>query len=763
MNRKEVDMKDMKLRIALAAALIVASLGTTACQNGFMSLDLNGDKDEVAGTPGSTQNPGEAGGDIDSLVNPPDGCVPDDRFFMREVWGPAAKNSCQSCHSTQGAARDSDFILYNEGWGNYIELNMSVMKEFAATKRDGESILLLKPLGVVSHGGGAVIQEGDDVYNRLKAFVERAENPSECVATADDDFYQDVLFLDSEQTLRKATLSLAGRLPTSEELANGNIDQVLDGVMQEEAFYDRLREHFNDLLLTDMYLEGDTAIDLLDEDIFPNARYFDSIDDGDARRAERDRANDAVAREPIELVRHVVANDRPFTEVVTADYTMVNPFSAQVFGVQDQVTFNDSGDTNEWREVQIPGVPHAGLLTTATFLNRYPTTETNRNRHRSAIFYRYFLATDVLKLAERPIDPTQSDFSQNPTLFDSQCTVCHEVVDPVAGAFQNWDDQGRYAPRDFWYTDMLPPGMESDKINSADWGVSLSWLGGRAAGDPRFVDSAVEHAYRLLTGDEPLTLPTDATRSDYDAAFRAYEVQYEFFKQVGDKFIESNYNFKTLIKELAKSPYYRAWNARSVSPKRQGELATLGTARMLSPEMLHRKIIATTGAEWRVNDRAVLLSVRDFKLLYGGIDSVSITNRMKEPNALAASIARRMSNEVSCLATANDFVKPQGERLLFPTVNVEDAPGTNDAAIRENIKHLHWQLLGEKLEDGDPELERTYNLFRDVWQDGQNGDYGDSLPGMCRVDGLGDDPSYTIRSWMAVVSYMLSSYEYLYE
>ncbi len=759
-------MRDLKTKIALTVMGLAMAATTTACQNGFMSIGQNAGDDEMVDgerRPGSTGDDGEAGpGGIDDLVNAPEACVPQDRFFMREVWAPVVHDNCQSCHNPMGAAKDSDLIFYGEGWGNYIERNMDLLAEFAETKRNGESVLLLKPSGLVSHGGGAVIQEGDDSYNRLKAFVDRVENPVECAEVTDEDFYQDVLFLDSEQTLRKATLSLAGRLPTEEELA-GDIDTVLESVMSEDAFYDRLTESFNDLLLTDQYLPGDNAIDLLDEDVFPNARYYEDIGDDDARRAERDRANDAVAREPLALFRHVVENNRPFTEVITADYTMVNPFSARVYGIMDQVTFQDDSDPNEWVEATIPGQPHAGVLTTVTFLNRYPTTDTNRNRHRSAIFYRYFLATDVLKLADRPIDPTQADLSQNPTLFNEQCTVCHGVVDPIAGAFQNWDDDGQYNPmEDGWYTDMLPPGMEGQNMSSEEWGNSLAWLANKAATDNRFVESAIEHAYKILTGESPLTLPTDATRPDYEAAFRAYEVQYQYFKQLGEKFVAADYDFKALIKEIVKSPYYRAYNARSVSPKRQAELAEIGTARLLTPEMLHRKIIATTGTSWRANNRDVLMDTREFKLLYGGIDSISITSRMKALNPLAASIARRMSNEVSCQATATDFARPMGERVMFPNVTMDDTPDTNDAAVRANIKHLHWQLLGEKLEDNDPELQRAYDLFRDVWQDGNNNDYGD-LPGACRADGVDSDPNYTVRAWMAVVSYMLSSYKFLHE
>ena len=110
-----------------------------------------------------------------------------------------------------------------------------------------------------------------------------------------------------------------------------------------------------------------------------------------------------------------------------------------------------------------------------------------------------------------------------------------------------------------------------------------------------------------------------------------------------------------------------------------------------------------------------------------------------------------------------DFIKPTTERLLFPDVEVADTPASNPAAIRANIVHLYFQLLGEKLEDSDPEVERAYALFNDVYNDGNNNDYGGRLPGSCRTDGLEDDPDYTMRSWMAVVSYMLSDFRYIYE
>jgi len=34
--------------------------------------------------------------------------------------------------------------------------------------------------------------------------------------------------------------------------------------------------------------------------------------------------------------------------------------------------------------------------------------------------------------------------TNNPTLLNPACTVCHRIMDPVAGAFQNYSDDGYY-------------------------------------------------------------------------------------------------------------------------------------------------------------------------------------------------------------------------------------------------------------------------------------------------------------------------------
>ena len=158
--------------------------------------------------------------------------------------------------------------------------------------------------------------------------------------------------------------------------------------------------------------------------------------DGDLGLVHRARAfsNDAVAREPLKLVEYLVMNDRPFTEILTADYIMVSPYSALIYGAEVEGEWTDVFNPYEFKPGKVAGIPHAGLLTSPMFLNRFPTTETNRNRHRAKIVYDFFLGVDILKFAQRPIDPTSTEHV--PTMRDPQCNVCHNVIDPVAGCVQ---------------------------------------------------------------------------------------------------------------------------------------------------------------------------------------------------------------------------------------------------------------------------------------------------------------------------------------
>ncbi|PRP98094.1 hypothetical protein ENSA5_30790 [Enhygromyxa salina] len=736
----------------------------------------------------------------------PEQCVSNEEFFKQRIWAPLMSQTCITCHSPTGAAKGSQFVLQSSDWTGYIEANLASVERLAKLEYEGEPWLIVKPTNTVEHGGGVQFERGSAEYYAFIELVERIENPVVCAddGTELEAYFANVGALSEVETLRKASLNLVGRLPTPQEelavQAGGleALDLALDEMMTEDAFYERLIEVYNDHFLTDRYLTGVDAIDLLDGEDYPNRYWFEAVEDKDVRDLARQRSNQAVAREALELVAHVVRNDRPFTEILTADYTLVNPYSAQVYGVDAK--FRDPSDPSEWVEAKLPGIPHSGVLTSQIWLNRFPTTPTNRNRHRARIVFDLFLATDVLELAERPIDPSAiEDF--NPTRESDACTVCHANIDPVAGALQNWDGRGRYRPPEMgWYPEMFAPGFGDAELPAGEKFNATSWLAARIIEDPRFAASQVDIVYQGLTGAPPLREPSDPAAPDYLARLVAFEAQNAELQRIADLFAESNFDLAVVIKEIVKSPYYRAkrfdpgWTEEeqesAAAQRRLDELAPVGTARWLTPEQLERKIVAVTGYPWRPSVKATsyLLDSSEYRIFYGGIDSRTIVERMTVPNGIMTNIAQRMANEVSCWTSARDFSRPSGARKLFPYVDPSFEPEDDNGfeipavteAIRVNLQHLHWRVLGEQLELDDPEIDRSYALFLEVWRDGKRGlelgEYPVALPGACQAttdfwsdqpladaERITNDSNYTIRAWMAVMTYMLSDYRFLHE
>jgi hypothetical protein len=208
-----------------------------------------------------------------------------------------------------------------------------------------------------------------------------------------------------------------------------------------------------------------------------------------------------------------------------------------------------------------------------------------------------------------------------------------------------------------------------------------------------------------------------------------------------------------------------------------------GTGQLLTPELLARKLAATLGIHWLRYDNQDLLPT-DYELLYGGIDSTNVTVRLTAPNGIINAIGQRMATEMACNSTSWDFTQTQSSRLLFPYVEVSQTPEDDNGFpipdaqqnIRHNIQYLHQRLLGESLDINSPEIDRTYQLFLLTWRE-LHGVGDASLNYNCqglwnRLTGMALMPSqvvitsdkyYTVRSWMAVLTYLMMDYRFLYE
>jgi hypothetical protein len=91
-----------------------------------------------------------------------DQCLSNSQFYEQKVWAEVVAKACIKCHAPEGAAAsvNAKFLQYSQAFPGFLDLNLANVTEVAKIQYDGTSELLLKPTAKISHGGGAVIEEG---------------------------------------------------------------------------------------------------------------------------------------------------------------------------------------------------------------------------------------------------------------------------------------------------------------------------------------------------------------------------------------------------------------------------------------------------------------------------------------------------------------------------------------------------------------------------------------------------------------------------
>src|SRR5436190_2314232 len=177
------------------------------------------------------------------------------------------------------------------------------------------------------------------------------------------------------------------------------------------------------------------------------------------------------------------------------------------------------------------------------------------------MYFQHFLGIDALELAARVSDAAAVTAKfEVPTTQAAECVVCHKTIDPVASLFQDfYSFEGVYGRRkEGWYKDMFQAGFEGEEMPADERWRSLQWLGERTAKDPRFAVAMVEHGYYILTGRKVLLPPKDLDDPLFAAKRRAYQEQRKQIETIANRFAQTGFNFKNVLKDWILSDFYRA-------------------------------------------------------------------------------------------------------------------------------------------------------------------------------------------------------------
>ena len=665
-------------------------------------------------------------------------------FFLKHISGPVVQAKCVNCHVEGGVSGHTWLVFQPSSTPDHGARNLEAIRKLLSTVEDGAERILNKIQGV-GHGGGVQVPAGSADFANMERLLELlgyGDGPGTDLTP--ETLFDTVTMASPGKTLRRAALIFGGEIPTREEMEavdNGTEEDLrtaIRGLMTGRGFHEFLIRASNDRLLTDRNLgnvidyHGCCFVDYMNlhyeqtKASFERG-YINKWDDPEWQRFE-DNTQFGAGRAPLELIAHVVENDLPYTEILTADYIMANPMASEAYGASTR--FDDEEDPLEFRPSEIvsyyrnddskveeehpdfghrivdPGnlstdYPHAGILNTTVFLLRYPTTPTNRNRARSRWTYYHFLGLDIEKSASRTTDPVALADTDKPTLKNPACTVCHRVMDPVAGTFQNYGEEGEYRDEwggldslddfykdppdgsytpyqegDSWYRDMREPGFDGRVAPNAE--NSLQWLAERIVADDRFADAAVKFWWPAILGVEIATPPEDENDSDFEAMLLASNSQSAEVKRLAELFRTGiaggkPYNLKDLLVEIVLSPWFRTESIEDDDPVRVAALRNAGGERLLSPEELAWKTETITGYGWnrhRSSWRQYFSHLNDsgseYNLTYGGIDSDAVTERADDMTAVMAAVAQSHAVETSCPIVRRELLLlPDEKRRLF--------------------------------------------------------------------------------------------------
>jgi hypothetical protein len=170
----------------------------------------------------------------------------------------------------------------------------------------------------------------------------------------------------------------------------------------------------------------------------PDTRIFRAFDD-DIRQLMR--------RETLTFFAGVMRENLPITTLIDADFTYLNEPLAQYYGIRGV-----TGDN--FRRVSLAGTPRGGLLTHASVL-----TVTSNPTRTSPVKRGKWILDNLLNTPPPPAPPNVPELDkgrlvgtlrqrmeqhrQNPA-----CAACHNMMDPLGFALENFDGVGQWRTRD---------------------------------------------------------------------------------------------------------------------------------------------------------------------------------------------------------------------------------------------------------------------------------------------------------------------------
>ena len=566
------------------------------------------------------------------------------------------------------------------------------------TKNNGPWLGLVAALLVVPacrDDSGAVDDEGDET-----ADAETDGDGSDETAVDDgldegsDDGLEGIqpVYLSPAEHLVRISMALLGKRPSADDIEAVQADpdvlpELVDAYLAAPNFGETIRDLHNATLLV-----------LIDYFVFP-AGFQPKGELADANPYDLNRS---VTEAPLRLIEHVVTNDLPYTEIVTADYTLADGVTSVVWGLPYDGD-GTSWELSRWED----GRDNAGILSDAWLYQRHSSTASNANRGRANAISRALLCYDFLSRdieVDASVNLADPEQVANAVVDNPSCASCHQALDPLASFFRS--HYPLFVPGDLEYPapsyspNIFPDGLGVPMRDPSFFGLSgdeTGSLGEFIADDPRFAQCTAKRFYSYLQQVDIESVPLQTV-----AALQT-------------EFVDSGFSAKALVKAIVLADDFRISHFEE-DLEEDDPRAALAVKKM-RPVQLAQFADATTGFVWKTNLGEPTIGTVDllrdsflgYQVLAGGIDSLYVTRPSHTYSATSTLVLASLAREAAHAVVEADFaLADPGDRRLLTRIDAND---TDESAVRDQIVALYLAILGEIVEADSADVDETLVLF----------------------------------------------------
>ena len=474
--------------------------------------------------------------------------------------------------------------------------------------------------------------------------------------------------------LRRLSLDLRGNLPTEAELdaleSGQEISELRAEMLAAPAHAERLV-----MMLSEQWLTLTEEYPLTAEMI-----GFSADEEYAFRRA--------VGQEPLRLLAYVATSDRPWTEVVTADYTLAEELLFQIWPLQ---AIGESGQEGWQLAAYTDGRPAGGVMTTNGIMWRHNVALYGRSR--AAAIADLLLCDDYL---HRPISfssPTlveEGDLNLA-TQTEPACLNCHATLDGLSSALFGFEFYDLYS-----LDELSVYHPERERLGVYYLNAEPSWYGApldgaaalpaAVAADSRLVDCAVR---RFTEGMWRRELEVD---------------DFTLLQDLEADFVAGDLRISSLLNAITETEEYQA--AEHLEGAEPHHIERVANARILSPSQLASSVEQLTGYTWWYEGYAQLDNdTWGYRVLAGGVNPPYVNEVSADHTVTRDLVIKRLAQAAGRYAVDNDVIDGN---LVAGEAEFEEALASlhrrmyavePEAAWRSEITTL-WQEIAA-LSDGE--------------------------------------------------------------